>query len=74
MSAAKLQGKHAFVTGGGSGIGAVIALALAERGVIVTIAGRRQAPLELLAHHLLAPDEADRRQQATDQLVRTELD
>jgi NAD(P)-dependent dehydrogenase (short-subunit alcohol dehydrogenase family) len=47
-----LAGKHALVTGGGSGIGATIALALAEAGARVTICGRRQQPLdETAARH-----------------------
>jgi NAD(P)-dependent dehydrogenase (short-subunit alcohol dehydrogenase family) len=44
-----VSGKHALVTGGGSGIGATIALALAEAGAIVTICGRRKEPLEKTA-------------------------
>lgn len=38
---ADLSGKHAFVTGGGTGIGLGIARRLTEAGAIVTIAGRR---------------------------------
>ena len=38
---ADLTGKHAFVTGGGTGIGLGIARRLAEAGAQVTIAGRR---------------------------------
>jgi NAD(P)-dependent dehydrogenase (short-subunit alcohol dehydrogenase family) len=44
-----LAGKHALVTGGGTGVGAAIALALASAGAKVTIAGRRQEPLEKTA-------------------------
>jgi NAD(P)-dependent dehydrogenase (short-subunit alcohol dehydrogenase family) len=48
-SAVTLAGKHALVTGGGSGIGAAIALALAECGAAVTICGRRPAELKMSA-------------------------
>jgi NAD(P)-dependent dehydrogenase (short-subunit alcohol dehydrogenase family) len=44
-----LAGKHALVTGGGSGIGAAIALTLAGEGAAVTILGRRSEPLEAVA-------------------------
>ncbi|MDG1210824.1 MAG: SDR family NAD(P)-dependent oxidoreductase [Paracoccaceae bacterium] len=40
-----LSGKRAFVTGGGTGIGAAIALQLAEAGADVVITGRREEPL-----------------------------
>lgn len=44
-----LSGKNAFVTGGGSGVGATIALELARAGAKVTICGRRPAPLDAIA-------------------------
>ncbi len=46
---ATLSGHHALVTGGGSGIGAAIALTLAQAGAAVTICGRRHEPLEAIA-------------------------
>jgi NAD(P)-dependent dehydrogenase (short-subunit alcohol dehydrogenase family) len=40
-----LAGQHALVSGGGTGIGLACARALTQAGVIVTILGRREAPL-----------------------------
>ncbi|MEN8198005.1 MAG: SDR family oxidoreductase [Pseudomonadota bacterium] len=44
-----LADSKALVTGGGSGVGASIATALAQAGAKVTIIGRNQAPLESIA-------------------------
>ena len=44
-----LNGKHALITGGGTGIGLAIAHMLVERGAHVTITGRRQEVLEEVA-------------------------
>lgn len=41
-----LAGKHAFITGGGTGIGLAIARAFADAGAEVTITGRRQEVLD----------------------------
>lgn len=47
-----LSGKHALVTGGGTGIGAAIARALSAQGAALSLAGRRQAPLDAMAAEL----------------------
>jgi NADP-dependent 3-hydroxy acid dehydrogenase YdfG len=44
-----LQGKVAIVTGGGTGVGAAVALALSQAGAQVTIVGRREEPLRQTA-------------------------
>ena len=48
----KLAGHHAVVTGGGTGIGAAIARALAGEGAWVSLSGRRKEPLEQVAKTL----------------------
>lgn len=48
----RLEGRHALVTGGGSGIGAATARALASAGAKVTVVGRRYGPLEALSQEL----------------------
>ncbi|MCA1661304.1 MAG: SDR family oxidoreductase [Novosphingobium sp.] len=45
-----VAGHHALVTGGGTGVGRAIAVALADTGVEVTICGRRGAVLEAVGH------------------------
>jgi NAD(P)-dependent dehydrogenase (short-subunit alcohol dehydrogenase family) len=47
-----LSGRHALITGGGTGIGAAIARALAGEGAAVSLAGRRREPLEQVAKSL----------------------
>lgn len=42
----KLQGHHALITGGGTGIGAAIARTLGAEGARLTLVGRRREPLE----------------------------
>jgi len=48
---ASLQGRHAFVTGGGRGIGRAIAAALTGAGAAVTIAGRSEPTLAAVVGH-----------------------
>lgn len=56
-----LSGRHALVTGGGSGVGAVIARSLAEAGAEVTIVGRRRDALDAVAgsHERISAVEGD---------------
>lgn len=51
MTAAK---RHAFITGAGTGIGRAIALALADEGMRITLAGRRAAPLDAVRAEIVA--------------------
>jgi NAD(P)-dependent dehydrogenase (short-subunit alcohol dehydrogenase family) len=44
-----MHGRHALVTGGGSGIGAAVAGLLADAGATVSLAGRRAEPLRKVA-------------------------
>ena len=43
------EGRHALITGGGTGIGAAAARALAAGGAKITLIGRRREPLEAIA-------------------------
>ena len=42
----RFAGKRALITGGGTGIGAAVATRMIEEGAVVTVMGRRKAPLE----------------------------
>lgn len=59
--AASLDGRHALVTGGGSGIGAAVAAALTARGAAVTVIGRTEGRLAdtVAASHARAYATAD---------------
>ncbi|MEA3063291.1 MAG: hypothetical protein QOJ94_3072 [Sphingomonadales bacterium] len=54
----RLAGHHAFITGGGTGIGAAIARALGAEGARLTLVGRRREPLEEVAEQLCVPAKA----------------
>jgi NADP-dependent 3-hydroxy acid dehydrogenase YdfG len=54
-----LAGKTAVVTGGGTGIGAAVALALAEEGCRVAIAGRRMEKLRATAGQFLGENKIE---------------
>ncbi|MFN3209055.1 MAG: SDR family NAD(P)-dependent oxidoreductase [Roseovarius sp.] len=60
-----LTGKHAIVTGGGTGIGLAIARALHGAGAEVTITGRRPEVLQQAAAHGLHPQVMDVRDEAS---------
>ena len=47
-----LAGRHVLITGGGTGIGAAMARALAAQGAALSLAGRRKAPLDAMAAEL----------------------
>ena len=46
----KLEGKVAWITGAGSGIGEATAHAMAKEGAVVALTGRRTEPLDTVAH------------------------
>ena len=49
MKVMELKDKHAVITGGGTGIGAAVAAALAAEGARITVMGRRLKPLDATA-------------------------
>lgn len=54
MTQARLQGKVAFVTGAGTGIGAATAIRFAQEGATVVICGRRKEPLDAVVAQITA--------------------
>lgn len=51
----KIEGAHVLVTGGGTGIGAAIAKALAAHGAKISLIGRREKPLREVAQAIGEP-------------------
>ncbi|MEO7635269.1 MAG: SDR family oxidoreductase [Sphingomicrobium sp.] len=49
MQGNSLEGRHALITGGGTGIGAASARLLSQAGAKITVTGRRREPLEEIA-------------------------
>jgi meso-butanediol dehydrogenase / (S,S)-butanediol dehydrogenase / diacetyl reductase len=52
----RFDGKRVLITGGGTGIGAATATRMIEEGAVVTVMGRRQAPLESISPHFVVGD------------------
>ena len=55
MMGSRLDGRHALITGGGTGIGAAAAAELAGEGAKLSLLGRRIEPLEAVAETLGIP-------------------
>ena len=49
MEGRPLEGRHALITGGGTGIGAAAAVALGNAGAKLSLLGRRMPPLQATA-------------------------
>jgi NAD(P)-dependent dehydrogenase (short-subunit alcohol dehydrogenase family) len=64
--ASSLEGRHAVVTGGGRGIGAAVAEALAGAGARLTVMGRSRDALEAEAEKLRESQPAKAQQLAED--------
>jgi meso-butanediol dehydrogenase / (S,S)-butanediol dehydrogenase / diacetyl reductase len=52
----RFDGKRVLITGGGTGIGAATPTRMIEEGAVVTVMGRRQAPLESISPHFVVGD------------------
>ena len=52
----RFAGKRALITGGGTGIGAAVATRMIEEGAVVTVMGRRKAPLESISPNFVVGD------------------
>jgi len=50
----RLKNKVAFVSGGGTGIGAATAIRFAQEGALVVVCGRRQEPLDQVVAQIIA--------------------
>lgn len=74
-----IRGAHVLLTGASGGIGQTLAEALAERGALVTLTGRRAEALQVLADRIggaaIAADLADRAsvQELLEQLPRVDV-
>ena len=72
ITSTALSGKHVFITGGGHGIGAACAEALAAHGAALTLSGRNTEKLEATAGKLLGAPEAPRAEARTLDLTDAE--